>query len=103
MRIRKRNEPKAPEPPHVSEAHEGKPAYEWGVAACVALSAILAVCGQIFWATIVIAVASIVSATVRLLLHERSPWKIRSIGFDCFFGFALGIGLLATYASIMLL
>ncbi|PWG60872.1 DUF3017 domain-containing protein [Bifidobacterium catulorum] len=103
MRVRKRVRPQEPKPPHVSEAHEGKPVYEWGVAACVGLSAVLAVCGQIFWATSVLAAAAIVSAAVRLVLREKSPWKVRSIGFDCFFGFALGIGLLATYASIMLL
>ncbi|NEG96838.1 DUF3017 domain-containing protein [Bifidobacterium sp. SMB2] len=89
--------------PYVSEAHEGRPAYEWVVAASVALSAVLALCDQLFWATLTIAVISMVSAIVRLVLRTRSPWKIRSVGFDCFFGFALGIGLLATYAAIMLL
>lgn len=89
--------------PFVSEANEGKPWFEWSVAVLVVISALLALFGQVMWATIVLAASSIAASTVRLLLRDGSPWKIRSMGFDCFFGYALGIGLLVTYFSIRML
>ena len=55
--------------PYVSEDHEGKPWFEWLVAA-------------------------LITGLVRLVLRERSPWKVRSVVFDAFIGIALGIGLL---------
>ncbi|KAA8827387.1 DUF3017 domain-containing protein [Bifidobacterium tissieri] len=88
--------------PYVSEAHEGKPPFEWGVAVLVVVSAILAALGHLLGATLIISITSIVCAAIRLTLRERSPWKIRSVGFDAFFGFALGIGLVMAWAAIML-
>ena len=80
--------------PYVSEDHEGKPWFEWLVAAFVyprnadnAATATLA-------ATVVIAVTALITGLVRLVLRERSPWKVRSVVFDAFIGIALGIGLL---------
>ena len=45
-------------------------------------------------ATVVIAVTALITGLVRLVLRERSPWKVRSVVFDAFIGIALGIGLL---------
>lgn len=73
--------------PYVSEDHEGKPWFEWAVAAVVALAVAVAV----------------VTGLLRLILRERSPWKVRSVAFDAFIGIALGIGLLAVHFSVGLL
>jgi hypothetical protein len=89
--------------PPVSEDHEGKPAFEWAVAAAVALSAICAMLGYMMAATAVLAMTAIITGSLRLVLRERSPWKVRSVAFDSFIGIALGIGLLVTYISIRLL
>ena len=51
----------------------------------------------------IIAVTAIVTGIIRLVLRDRSPWKVRSVGFDSFIGIALGVGLLATYFSIGML
>lgn len=80
--------------PYVSEDHEGKPRFEWLVAAAVAVSALLAFLGHTKAATVIIAVAALVTGLIRLVLRERSPWKVRSVAFDAFIGIALGIGLL---------
>lgn len=71
--------------PYVSEDHEGKPWFEWAVAAVVALA------------------VAVVTGLLRLILRERSPWKVRSVAFDAFIGIALGIGLLAVHFSVGLL
>ena len=42
---------------------------------------------------------AIITGLVRLILQDRSPWKVRSVAFDSFIGIALGIGLLITYFS----
>ena len=70
--------------PFVSEAHEGKPWFEWCVAIIVVIS---------------ISVTAIVSGLVRLILREKSPWKVRSVAFDSIIGICLGVGLLVTYFS----
>ncbi|PJM74782.1 DUF3017 domain-containing protein [Bifidobacterium simiarum] len=88
--------------PYVSEAHEGKPAFEWAVAGAVAVCAILAVTGQMIWAVSLLSLTSIVTATLRLVLKTKSPWKIRSVGFDCFFGFSFGIGLMIAYMVLIM-
>lgn len=87
----------------VSEDHEGKPAFEWIVLAVIVLSGALAAFGYTMAATVIIAVAAIVTALTRLILRERSPWKVRSVAFDVFIGIALGLGLLVTYLSIRLM
>lgn len=90
----------SPKHPFVSEAHEGAPAFEWVVALCVIACALTALAGHVIWAIGILAATSIGAALIRLVLREKSPWKIRGIGFDCFFGFSLGIGLLITVWSI---
>ena len=86
--------------PFVSEAHEGKPWFEWLVAVIVACSVIVAALGYEMAATVIISVAAIMTGVLRLVLRERSPWKVRSVAFDSFIGIALGIGLLVTYFAI---
>lgn len=91
------------EHPYVSEKSEGKPYAEWIVAAIVATSAILAFLGYATAATVVVAVTAVTLGVIRLLMRQRSPWKVRSVRFDSFISIALGIGLFITYASISLL
>ncbi|MCI1901692.1 MAG: DUF3017 domain-containing protein [Bifidobacteriaceae bacterium] len=91
------------EHPYVSEVHEGKPWFEWCVAVLVALSAALAAFKLITAAAFLLAGVSLACATVRLVLRQKSPWKVRSVLFDVFVGYAFGIGLIATYISIMLI
>ena len=80
--------------PYVSEDHEGKPWFEWIVAVVVIIATVLAVAGYTKAATAAIAVTAIVTGLVRLVLRERSPWKVRSVAFDAFMGVGLGAGLL---------
>ncbi|NEG54781.1 DUF3017 domain-containing protein [Bifidobacterium platyrrhinorum] len=89
--------------PFVSEAHEGKPWFEWIVAALVVSSGVLAALGYTMAATVLISVTAIVTGLVRLILRERSPWKVRSVAFDSFIGICLGVGLLATYFSVYII
>ena len=86
--------------PYVSEDHEGKPWFEWCVAVLVVVSGLLALSGHTMAATAVMSVTAMVSGLVRLVLRERSPWKVRSTAFDSFIGICLGVGLMVTYASI---
>jgi hypothetical protein len=86
--------------PYVSEDHEGKPWFEWIVAAIVVLAAVLAVLGYTKAATVVIAVTAMVTGLVRLVLRERSPWKVRSVAFDAFIGICLGLGLFVLLALL---
>lgn len=95
--------PKRHPHPVVPEAHEGSVAFEWAIAIGVVLAAIIALLGHVIWAVGVIAALACVGALLRLVLRERSPWKIRLIGFDCFFGFSLSFGLLLTIYSIYFL
>ena len=76
--------------PYVSEDHEGKPWFEWIVAAVVIVAT---VAGYTKAATAAIAVTAIATGLVRLALRERSPWKVRSVAFDAFIGIGLGVGL----------
>ncbi|MCH9275022.1 DUF3017 domain-containing protein [Bifidobacterium amazonense] len=89
--------------PFVSEAHEGKPWFEWLVGAVVVVAVAVAALGYTMAATVIIAVAAIVTGLLRLILRERSPWKVRSVAFDSFIGIALGVGLLASYLAIYML
>ncbi|WP_291533086.1 DUF3017 domain-containing protein [Bifidobacterium sp. UBA6881] len=79
--------------PYVSEDHEGKPWFEWIIAIVVFVATVLAFLGYTKTATVVIAVAAIVTGLIRLVLRERSPWKVRSVSFDAFIGISLGVGL----------
>lgn len=89
--------------PAVSENTEGRPWFEWSVAGLVILSAVLAFFGLVAAATIILASTSIVCASLRVSLRGRSPWKVRSVAFDTFIGYAFGIGLIVTYVSILLI
>lgn len=85
--------------PYVSEAHEGKPWFEWIVLGIVVVATVVAAFGYTMAATVIIAVTAIITGLIRLTLREKSPWKVRSVAFDSFIGIALGIGLLITYFS----
>ena len=96
--------------PYVSEAHEGKPWFEWIVLVVVVVATVVAAFGYTMagtrkpcvcrWpATVIVAVTAIITGLIRLTLREKSPWKVRSVAFDSFIGIALGIGLLITYFS----
>lgn len=85
--------------PYVSEASEGKPWFEWCVAVVVIVTGVIAALGYTTAATVLISVAAIISGSIRLILRDRSPWKVRSVAFDSFIGICLGIGLLVTYFS----
>ena len=58
------------------------------------IATVLAVAGYTKAATAAIAVTAMVTGLVRLVLRERSPWKVRSVVFDAFMGVGLGTGLL---------
>ena len=85
--------------PYVSEAHEGKPWFEWIVLGVVVVATVVAAFGYTMAATVIIAVTDIITGLISLTLREKSPWKVRSVAFDSFIGIALGIGLLITYFS----
>lgn len=85
--------------PYVSEAHEGKPWFEWIVLGVVVVATVVAAFGYTMAATVIIAVTAIITGLIRLTLREKSPWKVRSVAFDSFIGITLGIGLLITYFS----
>ena len=85
--------------PYVSEASEGKPWFEWCVAVVVIVAGVIAALGYTTAATVLISVAAIISGSIRLILRDRSPWKVRSVAFDSFIGICLGSGLLVTYFS----
>lgn len=89
--------------PYVSEDHEGNPKFEWAVALLVLCAAFLAFFGYLTAATLLFALTAIVAGIVRLILGHRSPWKIRSIAFDVVVSIGLGVGLLITYGSILLM
>ena len=86
--------------PYVSEDHEGKPWFEWIIAIVVLVATVLAFLGYTKTATVVIAVAAIVTGLIRLVLRERSPWKVRSVSFDAFIGIGLGVGLFILLALV---
>lgn len=91
------------EHPYVSEKTEGNPYAEWIVALIVAISAILAFIGYAMAATVVVSATAILLGIMRLIMRKNSLWKVRSVSFDAFISIALGIGLLAAYASIAFL
>ncbi len=45
----------------------------------------------------IIAVTAIVTALLRIIMREKSPWKVRSVLFDAIIGIGLGLGLLLLY------
>ena len=91
------------EHPYVSEKREGKPYAEWIVAILVFISAVLAFFEYTMAATVIVSATAIVIGVMRIILRDRSPWKVRTVFFDSFVSIALGIGLLITYCSIIFL
>ena len=89
--------------PFVSESHEGKPAFEWGVALCVVVSTVLAACGKAMAATALLSVTAIGTSVLRTVLRERSPWKIRSVTFDSICGISLGVILFGLFLIVLFL
>ena len=85
--------------PFVSESHEGKPAFEWGVV----VSPVLAACGKAMAATALLSVTAIGTSVLRTVLRERSPWKIRSVTFDSICGISLGVILFGLFLSVLFL
>ena len=77
--------------PYVSEVHEGKPAFEWCVLGVVIVALVVAFLGYTMAAT------AIVTALLRIIMREKSPWKVRSVLFDAIIGIGLGLGLLLLY------
>ncbi|WP_291526560.1 DUF3017 domain-containing protein [Bifidobacterium sp. UBA744] len=80
--------------PFVSEAHEGNPLYEWGLLVVVGIAAIVAVTGHVQIAVAIVALESLVSGCIRMVMKQRSPFKVRSVAFDVFISIALGLGLI---------
>jgi uncharacterized membrane protein len=88
--------------PSLVEA-EGKPWMSLVVGIAVVIVVVLACFVNIDTATVFLIVVSLAVTTMRLILRKRSPWKIRSVAFDCFIGYAFSIGLLVTFISILML
>lgn len=86
--------------PYVSEAHEGRPWFEWCVAISVCVCALIALFGNTTVATFILAAIAFITATIRLVMQHKSPWKIRSIAFDCIIGYGLAIGLPLTLMTV---
>ena len=87
--------------PYVSEKHEGKPWFEWLVAALVVLSGLLAATGLTGAGIGLLSAVAGASALIRLLARSHSPWKVRSVFFDCFIGFGLMLGIPFTYWTVL--
>lgn len=87
--------------PYVSEKHEGKPWFEWLVAALVVLSGVLAATGLTGAGIGLLSAVAGASALIRLLARSHSPWKVRSVFFDCFIGFGLMLGIPFTYWTVL--
>ena len=83
--------------PYVSEVHEGKPAFVWCVRGVVIVALVVAFLVYPLAATVIIAVTAIVTALLRIIMREKSPWKVRSVLFDAIIGIGLGLGLLLLY------
>lgn len=89
--------------PYVSEAHEGKPWFEWCVAAGVLVSGLVSLFGHVAAGIFLLSLTAFVCATVRLALRHKSPWKTRSIIFDVIIGYGLALGLPLTYIAVQLI
>ena len=57
--------------PYVSEAHEGKPWFEWCVLGVVAVITLLVAFGYTMAATVILAVTAIITGLVRLILQDE--------------------------------
>lgn len=75
----------------------------WGILAVIALAVILSALHHTFIAVCCISCTSIVLGIMRLVLRDRSPWIVRSLAFDVFINIGLGIGLVVTYITVLML
>ena len=48
-------------------------------------------------ARVISAGRAIATALLRIIMREKSPWKVRSVLFDAIIGIGLGLGLLLLY------
>lgn len=84
----------------VSEEAEGKNWFRWCMGISVLLSAVVAVCGYFLVAVGILVLADLVATTWRLVARKSSPWKVRSVKFDCIVGYLLAILLTAMCVSL---
>jgi hypothetical protein len=89
--------------PYVSEEEEGRPIVEWIVAGLVVLATVFAMLGHMLVATLTISGTAVIIGLMRIVLKARSPWKVRSVGFDAFISIAFGLGLVLVYLSIQMM
>lgn len=68
----------------------------------VVFSAALAWFGFMKFAVSLIVLFSFTIGTCRLAMKDNAPWKVRSRAFDVFISYALAIGLIITYISILM-
>ena len=87
--------------PYVSDSTEGQPWFQWVMLSAIALVTLLAFLGHILIATILLSATAIVTGLMRLVLRERSPWKVRSVAVDATFSILIGISLIGIYLSIL--
>lgn len=87
--------------PYVSEDRESAPWLEWVVAIAVVCAGLFASFGWLSLSVYILAIISFLAATMRLILKQKSPWKVRSVVFDCIIGYAFTAGLLVTYYSVL--
>ena len=87
--------------PKVSDEAEGQPWFQWVVLGVVAVVTLLAFLGHILTSTILLSATAIVTGLMRLVLREKSPWKVRSVAFDAAFSILIGISLIGIYLSIL--
>lgn len=87
--------------PHVSEERESAPWLDWSVAIAVLFAGVFVSFGWLNLSVYILAVVSFIVASLRLILKEKSPWKVRSVVFDCIIGYAFTAGLLITYYSVL--
>ena len=58
----------------------------------VIVALVVAFLGYTMAATVIIAVTAIVTALLRIIMREKSPWKVRSVLFDAIIGIGFGAG-----------
>ena len=82
--------------PYVSEVHEAS-RHSSGACSASSSSPWSSPSSDIRCRDVIIAVTAIVTALLRIIMREKSPWKVRSVLFDAIIGIGLGLGLLLLY------
>ncbi len=100
--IDENNREKGNDSPEFENA-EGRPWLLFVVAVMVLAFAFIAFFVSIRIATIGLVALVFVLTTLRLVMRGKSPWKVRSLVFDCVIGYAFSVGLSVTYISILML